>query len=69
MQTIDKTPSSLESDIWTPKEVAQYFHVCERYVAEKLAKQKGFPMRLPIGRLRWFRDEVVSWAYKNRKAA
>ncbi len=57
----------MENDIWTAKEIAEYLNVCQRYVAEKLSKRQGFPAKLPVGRGRWFRQEVLEWADRARQ--
>lgn len=58
---------SYAPEIWKAEDIAAWLDVCPRYVSEKLSKKRGFPPRLPVGRGRWLKDEIIDWASRARK--
>ena len=54
-------------EVWKAEDIAEWLGVCPRYVAEKLSKKRDFPPRLPVGRGRWLKHEVIDWADRARK--
>jgi hypothetical protein len=50
-------------EIWKASDIAAWLKLSPRYVAEKLAKKKGFPRQVGgCSRGRWFKDDVIGWA-------
>lgn len=53
--------------LWDADDIAVYLKVASRTVAEKYARQKGFPTPIRIGgQSRWKPEEIMEWAEKQR---
>lgn len=54
--------------LWTADDIAEFLTLAPRTVKEKLVHRPDFPapLRLSSKVKRWFRDEVIEWAMRQR---